>query len=101
MTSSAVPSRMIASASLERWTEIAGLVIRLRTERVSGEPPKQSAPSTHTPSTGRASGPTVVIQWFERDDYGVMGWGLRRMNQKCDHPSGPFPSTAISKPYRW
>jgi hypothetical protein len=57
---------MIASASLERWTEIEGLAIKLRTQRVSGDPPKHSAPSTHTPSTGRAcgrmSGPTVVIQ---------------------------------------
>jgi hypothetical protein len=35
------------------------------TQRVSGDPPKHSAPSTHTPSTGRACGrafgPTVVI----------------------------------------
>jgi len=57
---------MIASASLERWTEIDGFAIKLRTQRVSGEPPKQSAPSTQTPSTGRAwgraLGPTVTIQ---------------------------------------
>jgi hypothetical protein len=62
----AVPSRITASASLGRWTETEGLAIRLRTQRVSGEPPKHSAPSTHTPSTGRtcgrAFGPTVVIQ---------------------------------------
>src|SRR6266446_8969926 len=62
----AVPSRMIASASLERCTEIEGLVIKFRTQRASGDPPKQSAPPTQTPSTGRAcgraSGPTVVIQ---------------------------------------
>src|SRR5207253_9046576 len=66
VTYSAVPSRMIASASLERWTEIEGLAIRLRAHRVSGDPPKQSAPPTQTPSTGRACGcafgPTVVIQ---------------------------------------
>ena len=66
VTTSAVPSRMIASASLERWTEIAGFASRLRTQRVAGDPPKQSAPSTHTPSTGRACGrppgPMVVTQ---------------------------------------
>src|SRR2546425_7662878 len=66
VTYSAVPSRMIASASLDRWTEIDGFAIRLRIHRVSGEPPKQRAPSIHTPSTGRACGrafgPTVVIQ---------------------------------------
>src|SRR3989442_1392492 len=66
VTYSAVPSRIIAPASLERWAEIEGLAIRLRTQRVSGDPPKQSVPSTHTPSTGRACGrafgPTVVIQ---------------------------------------
>jgi hypothetical protein len=57
---------MIASASLDRCTEIDGFAITLRTQRVSGEPPKQSAPSTQTPSTGRACGrafgPTVTSQ---------------------------------------
>ncbi len=36
----AVPSRITASASLERWTETDGFAMRLRTQRVSGEPPK-------------------------------------------------------------
>jgi hypothetical protein len=57
---------MIASASLERWTDIAGFATRFFTQRVSGDPPKHSAPPTHTPSTGRACGrafgATVVIQ---------------------------------------
>ena len=61
---SAVPSRMIASASLERWTEIEGLIMRFRTHRVSGDPPKQSAPATQTPSTGRAFGPTVESRYW-------------------------------------
>ena len=97
---------MIASASLERWTEIDGFTIRLRTQRASGEPylshPLEVA---HLLVDGELA---LSSAGGELEYYGLTG--LRYQHSACDQlpflegllplPETPFLIRSMGMPSR-